>query len=73
MIKPQFEAGKEHLNKKGIVKDKKIHEKVIYKVLATASLYGFESKGICTSPIEGGDGNVEYLAYFILHKEEKSR
>ncbi len=70
LIKPQFEAGREHLNKKGIVKDKKIHEKVIDKVLSAAKLYGFYSEGICTSPIVGGDGNVEYLAYFILHKEE---
>lgn len=73
LIKPQFEAGREHLNKKGIVKDSKIHEKVIEKIISMARIYGFESNGICTSPIEGGDGNVEFLAYFILHKEEKSQ
>lgn len=71
LIKPQFEAGREHLNKKGIVKDKRIHEKVIDKITSTAKNYGFELKGICASPIEGGDGNVEYLAYFILNKEER--
>ena len=59
----------DYLNKKGIVKDKKIHGKVIERILSTARLYGFEPLGTCESPIEGGDGNVEFLACFILHKE----
>ena len=71
LIKPQFEAGREHLNKKGIVKDPKIHDKVIEKVLNAAEDYGFESIGTCKSPIEGGDGNIEYLAAFIFRKEKK--
>lgn len=73
LIKPQFEAGRENLNKKGIVKDIKVREKVIDKVISSARTHGFEAKGICTSPIEGGDGNVEYLVCFTLHQEVKSQ
>ena len=68
LIKPQFEAGREHLNKKGIVKDEKVRQRVVDKIVSEAALYGFKCIGSCTSPIEGGDGNVEYLAGFIYHK-----
>jgi len=71
LIKPQFEAGREHLNKKGVVKDSRVRESVVERILEKASDYGFRCVGKCTSPIEGGDGNVEYLAYFIYHKKEK--
>ncbi len=64
LIKPQFEAGKTALNKKGIVKDASDREAAILRVCESASLCGFELLGLMSSPIEGGDGNREYLAYF---------
>lgn len=63
LIKPQFEAGREHVGKKGVVKDKKIHEAVIEKVLNFAAELGFEICGINFSPVKGPEGNIEYLAY----------
>ncbi len=71
LIKPQFEAGREHLNKKGIVKDEKVRRSVIDKVVENAKLYGFEFVKSCQSQITGGDGNIEYLAMFINRKKEK--
>ncbi len=70
LIKPQFEAGREHLNKKGIVKDLNVHKRVIKKITNEALLYGFESIGIIPSPIEGGDGNKEYLVAFTYKGKE---
>ncbi len=64
LIKPQFEAGREEVGKHGIVKDKKVHEKVIKNVIS----YGLENdlylKKLTFSPITGGEGNVEFLALF---------
>lgn len=65
LIKPQFEAGKHALGKGGIVKEQKTREKARDTVLAFASSLGFLVAGCIESPILGGDGNVEYLAYFI--------
>ena len=64
LIKPQFEAGKEHLNKNGIVNDKKVHASVIRRIADFALLYGYTATKLTYSPITGGDGNVEYLIYF---------
>ncbi|MBP3431868.1 MAG: TlyA family RNA methyltransferase [Clostridia bacterium] len=62
LIKPQFECGLEYARKhKGIVKDEKVHKKVLDKVCDCFKSFGFENKGIITSPIKGGDGNVEFL------------
>lgn len=69
LIKPQFEAGSKHLNKQGVVKDKKIHEKVIRNVIILANNLNFKLLGIEYSPIKGAKGNIEYLIY--LQKEEK--
>ena len=63
MIKPQFEAGKENVGKKGVVKDKKIHTAVIEYILNFAQELGFKICGIDFSPIKGPEGNIEYLAY----------
>lgn len=63
LIKPQFEAGRSAIGKGGIVKDKKVHENVIEDVLAFASSEGLVAAGLTFSPICGGDGNIEYLAY----------
>ncbi len=64
LIKPQFEAGRENLSKNGIVKDKKIHRKVIDELLAEAAGHKLYCRGVSVSPIQGGDGNIEYLALF---------
>ena len=64
LIKPQFEAGKENVGKGGIVKDKKIHKKVIEKLFTCAIQKGLSPKGLIPSPIKGSDGNTEYLALF---------
>lgn len=63
LIKPQFEAGPEYLSKKGIVKDRKIHVKIIERVITLAKNSGFSILNLSFSPIKGGDGNIEYLAY----------
>lgn len=61
LIKPQFECGREGLNKNGIVKDKKFHIAAIKKVLSSAADHGFIPLKLMKSTIQGGDGNVEYL------------
>ena len=65
LIKPQFEVGRSGLSKGGIVKDDKIRRRAVDKVTLYASSVGFALKKIIDSPIEGGDGNREYLAYFV--------
>lgn len=64
LIKPQFEVGKSNIGKGGIVKNEKIREQAKLDVIAFAKNVGFEFLGVITSPIVGGDGNVEYLAHF---------
>lgn len=63
LIKPQFEAGKAHLSKNGIVRDTKVHKKVCDNIAEFATAVGFERSEIIPSPITGGDGNTEYLIY----------
>ncbi|MCF7817946.1 MAG: TlyA family RNA methyltransferase [Kiritimatiellales bacterium] len=65
LIKPQFEAGKEQVGKGGVVRDPAIHQEVIEKIktFGTEEL-GFQWMGLCTSPITGPAGNVEFLAYW---------
>lgn len=63
LIKPQFEAGREHVGKKGVVKDKKIHSAVIEYVLNFAKNLEFKICGLDFSPIKGPEGNIEYLCY----------
>ena len=65
LIKPQFECGKEIADKfKGVILDKQVHKDVINKVTEAFERIEFKSIGVTTSPIKGGDGNVEFLAYF---------
>ena len=64
LIKPQFEAGREHVGKKGVVRDKKIHAAVIERVLNFATEIGFEVRGLTFSPVKGPEGNIEYLVHF---------
>lgn len=63
LIKPQFEAGREQVGKKGVVRDIKVHYEVVKKTLATAREIGFATAGLTFSPIKGPEGNIEYLAY----------
>lgn len=63
LIKPQFEAGREHVGKKGVVRDKKIHAAVIERVLNFAADVGFAVRGLDFSPVKGPEGNIEYLAH----------
>lgn len=64
LIKPQFEAGRENLGKGGIVKDPKVRREAARRVLVSAMTAGLAPVAVTVSPITGGDGNVEYLAYF---------
>ncbi len=70
LIKPQFEAGREKVGKKGVVREKSTHVEVIDKVLEYAHSIGFSILGLTFSPIKGPEGNIEYLVY--LKKEEKA-
>ena len=63
LIKPQFEAGRSDIGKGGIVKDRKVHERVLREVVSFAVSEGFETAGLTYSPVSGGDGNIEYLLY----------
>ncbi len=63
LVKPQFEVGPEGLGKNGIVKNPKVREKAVTAVIDTAKSLGLQSRGRIESPIEGGDGNVEYLIH----------
>lgn len=63
LIKPQFEAGREKVGKKGVVRDRAVHLEVIEKVIAYAASIGFEVKNLEFSPIKGPEGNIEYLLH----------
>ncbi|MBR1439949.1 MAG: TlyA family RNA methyltransferase [Lachnospiraceae bacterium] len=63
LIKPQFEAGKEKVGKNGVVRDPKVHEEVIDKVVRFAGITGFSVLGLDHSPIKGPKGNIEYLIF----------
>ena len=64
LIKPQFEVGRHGLSKGGIVKDERLRNLAVAKVTDFAVQKGFSLLGLIESPIKGGDGNTEYLAYF---------
>jgi len=63
LIKPQFEAGREKVGKKGVVRDPDVHIEVIEKIISVASREGFSVLNIDFSPIKGPEGNIEYLIY----------
>lgn len=71
LIKPQFEAGREQVGKKGIVRDSKVHVEVIENVIGYASDNGLYPHGLDYSPVKGTKGNIEYLLY--LRKTESSK
>ena len=70
LIKPQFEAGREKVGKKGVVRDKAVHEEVIERIITFALENGFSVHHLEYSPIKGPEGNIEYLLY--LHKPEQA-
>ena len=72
LIKPQFEAGREKVGKKGVVRDKKVHEEVIENVISFAEETGFKVLGLDYSPIRGPEGNIEYLLHISKNAEESS-
>ena len=63
LIKPQFEAGREQVGKKGVVRDSAVHKEVIEKVIAFSEGLGFLVKALSFSPIKGPEGNIEFLLY----------
>ena len=63
LIKPQFEAGRENVGKKGVVRDINVHKNVINKIYLFAKQLGFDVCGLDFSPIKGPEGNIEYLIY----------
>lgn len=71
LIKPQFEAGKDKVGKKGIVRDAKVHRAVIDNTIALAQSLGFNIKNLTYSPITGGTGNIEFLIYLQKTAEEQ--
>ncbi len=63
LIKPQFEAGREEVGKKGVVRDAKVHEQVVRGILAFAREIGFSVMGLDYSPIKGPEGNIDYICH----------
>ena len=68
LIKPQFEAGREEVGKKGVVRDKNVHIKVIDKIINFSKGLGFNIIGLDFSPIKGPEGNIEFLLYLTKDK-----
>ncbi|MDO4862727.1 MAG: TlyA family RNA methyltransferase [Ruminococcus sp.] len=62
LVKPQFEAGRSDIGKRGVVKDRKVHERILRDIDEFARLIGFAPVGWTFSPVRGGSGNIEYLA-----------
>lgn len=63
LIKPQFEAGREKVGKKGVVRDAHVHEEVIHRIVDHVLSIGFDVLGLDFSPVKGPEGNIEYLIY----------
>ncbi len=72
LIKPQFEAGREKIGKKGVVKDEAVHQEVIERIIKLAHELEFSIKGLSYSPIKGPKGNIEYLLYIGQGKKNQS-
>ena len=70
LIKPQFEAGREKVGKKGVVRDRKVHAEVIQTIADFCVSIGFSVLGLTYSPVKGPEGNIEYLIYLHNGEEE---
>ena len=73
LIKPQFEAGREKVGKKGVVREPSVHREVIEKIVDFASLLGFSVRGLTFSPVRGPEGNIEYLIWIEKDEAEDER
>ena len=69
LIKPQFEAGKEKVGKKGVVRDRAVHREVLEQFLRNAAECGFFVKDLTFSPIRGPEGNIEYLGHLTVREQ----
>ena len=72
LIKPQFEAGKDKVEKGGVVRDKKVHEEVIKNVIDSAVSLGYSVKGLTYSSIKGPSGNIEYLVWLVFNNDDET-
>ena len=70
LIKPQFEAGKEKVGKKGVVRDPAIHREVLDSFVELANTLKFKILGLTFSPVKGPEGNIEFLAHLSLDEVE---
>ena len=70
LIKPQFEAGREKVGKKGVVRDKAVHLEVIDKIIACAKSLNFNVKDLSFSPVKGPEGNIEYLLFLAKEPQD---
>ena len=73
LVKPQFEAGREQVGKKGIVRDRNVHAEVIRNVIGYAGENGLCPQGLTYSPVTGAKGNIEYLLYLSKTSAETTR
>lgn len=71
LVKPQFEAGREKVGKKGVVRDKKVHLEVVSRIMAYVLEIGFRILDFSFSPIKGPEGNIEYLLYLEKSQEQQ--
>ncbi|WP_017755718.1 TlyA family RNA methyltransferase [Calidifontibacillus oryziterrae] len=72
LVKPQFEAGKEEVGKKGIIRDRKVHVKVVEEIIDYARSIGYTVKDASFSPITGGEGNIEFLLHLYWHENQQT-
>jgi 23S rRNA (cytidine1920-2'-O)/16S rRNA (cytidine1409-2'-O)-methyltransferase len=70
LIKPQFEAGKEKVGKKGVVRDPLVHKEVLDEFVSLAGNLGFTILGLTFSPVKGPEGNIEFLGHLTLAEKE---
>lgn len=71
LVKPQFEAGKDNVGKKGVVRDPKVHLAVLEKIAYFAQQEGFTLQNASFSPITGGEGNIEFLYHLIAEQSDE--
>ncbi|WP_079509685.1 TlyA family RNA methyltransferase [Mesobacillus jeotgali] len=73
LVKPQFEAGREQVGKKGIVRDRKVHEQVLDRIITFSIDEGYDVMDLSFSPITGGDGNIEFLLHLQWNNPEEQK
>ena len=73
LIKPQFEAGREKVGKKGVVRDQKVHVEVVEMIVDFARQIGFRTLDLSYSPIKGPEGNIEYLLYITKDQTKENK